>query len=72
MEMFDYSKLRGAIREKTKTQEQFAKMLGISKGSLSAKLSGKSDFSHSQMYNSMKILNIDVKDLDEYFFKRKV
>lgn len=41
---FDYSRLRGKIKEKCKTQERFANMLNISPASLSDKLNEKAIF----------------------------
>ncbi len=65
---FDYSKLRGIIREKFKTQEKFALELGISSASLSDKLNEKSDFSHSEIATSCKILGISAEHIKDYFF----
>lgn len=45
---FNYQKLRGRIREKYKTQAEFAKALGLSGTSLSAKLNNGSEFSQKK------------------------
>ncbi len=65
---FDYSKLRGIIREKFKTQEKFAAELGISSASLSEKLNEKSDFSHSEIVLFCKKLGIQAENIKDYFF----
>lgn len=69
---WDYSKLRGRIREKCDTQEEFAKKIGLSKSSLSQKLNCRVEFSHSEMYLACEILGIDVNDISLYFFAPKV
>ena len=68
---FDYSKLRGKIREKYKTQEIFAGELGISAASLSDKLNEKSDFSHGEITLACDKLGIPYECISEYFFCEK-
>ena len=68
---FDYSKLRGKIREKYKTQEVFAGELGISAASLSDKLNEKSDFSHGEITLAWDKLGIPYECISEYFFCEK-
>lgn len=69
---FDYSKLRGKIREKFKTQDAFAMAAGLSRTALSQKLNGHVEFTQDEMYNACKILEVSLKNLDDYFFKEKV
>lgn len=68
---FDYSKLRGIIREKYKTQGAFADELGISAASLSDKLNEKSDFSHGEITLACDKLGIPYDRISEYFFCEK-
>ena len=68
---FDYSKLRGKIREKYKTQEVFAGELGISAASLSDKLNEKSDFSHGEITLACDKLGMPYECISEYFFCEK-
>ncbi|MBP3921994.1 MAG: DUF739 family protein [Ruminiclostridium sp.] len=68
---FDYSKLRGAIREKYRTQERFASEIEMSAASLSDKLNGKSDFTHSEIITSCDKLNIPLERIQDYFFCEK-
>ncbi len=69
---FDYSKLRGKIREKFGTQENFALAIGISRASLSDKLNEKSDFSHSEIISICDKLDISVDSISDYFFTKKL
>ena len=46
---FDYSKLRGKIKEVFGTQDKFAKALGISRATLSLKLNNISEFTQQEM-----------------------
>ena len=65
---FDYSKLRGKIREKYGTQGLFADELGISAATLSDKLNEKSDFSHGEITLACDRLGIPYERINEYFF----
>lgn len=69
---YDYSKLNGRIIEVCGTRKAFAEMIGISEPLLSLKLSGKSPFKQKEIYNSMRILNIQPENIGAYFFKIKV
>lgn len=69
---FDYSKLRGRIKEILGTQEKYAEMLGIGRTSLSLRLNGKTNFTQCEILASCYILKIDVSKIDEYFFTTKV
>lgn len=69
---YDYSKLRGAIKEKYKTQNMFAKKLKIGRVSLSQKLNGKIGFTQEQITNSCELLGIELENVYEYFFMLKV
>lgn len=66
--LFDYSKLRGRIREVFGTEERFAEALGITPTSLSGKWSGKSSFRQSQISRSCELLKIPFRDVGQYFF----
>jgi len=67
----DYSKLRGKIREVFHTETRFAKELGISKVSLSAKLNGRLNFNLNEISKMSLIFNLKEKEMFEYFFQRK-
>ena len=70
--MFDYSKLLGRIKEKFGTNEKFANALGCSPQALSRKLNNKTPFSQFEMDKSSDLLDIRIKDIDAYFFTKKV
>ena len=67
--LFDYSKLRGKIREKCETQENFAKRMGMSTVSISQRLNNALEFSQGDMYKASVLLEFSLKDeVGEYFF----
>ncbi len=65
---FNYSKLRGKIRECNLTQEQLAEAIRINKGTLSAKLNGQFAFTTTEMLSIGSALNIPKNELGDYFF----
>lgn len=69
---FDYSKLRGKIKEVYGTQDKFAKSLGIGRVSLSQRLNNILDFSQEEISKSCDILGIKKEDIPIYFFTLKV
>ena len=66
--MFDYSKLRGRIREIYGTEEKFAKAVGITSASISGKLNGKNYFRQSQISKCCTLLDIPLEEVGKYFF----
>lgn len=70
--MYDYSKLKGRIREKIGSQREYARLLNISNASASAKLNSMVAFSITEMDKSLKILDIPVEQIYDYFFTKKV
>ncbi len=69
---FDYSKLKGKIREVFNTQSSFAEQLGISTYSLYKKLSKGVSFTQTEIIKSSKLLNIEAHNIPLYFFTEKV
>lgn len=65
---YKYNKLRGRIIEKYGTQEKFAEALGISKQSLSFKMTGKTGFSQRDIIKWCEVLGIEQERISEYFF----
>ena len=65
---FDYSKLRGRIREVYKTETKFADALGIAPTTLSSKLNNKVGFSNDEMLEICNLLSIPLSDTVDYFF----
>lgn len=68
MEELHYKKLRGRIIEKYGTQEKFGEEIGISKTSLSKKMTGKSGFSQKDIIRWCELLDIDLKNVGEFFY----
>ena len=64
----DYSNLRGEIRKKFPRQADFARAIGISPASLSAKLNGKTEWQSDEIAKSCDILVIPYANAHEYFF----
>lgn len=69
---YDYSKLKGKIREKYKTQGEFAKALSISESTLSLKLSNKAEWSQEEMTATLDLLDESGDAVNGYFFTPKV
>ena len=65
---YSYRKLRGRIIEKYGSQDNYAKVLGISRNSLSKKLNCKSGFSQADIKKWAELLDIDSSQYGEYFF----
>lgn len=64
----EYSNLRGAIRAKFKTQEAFAKAIGISPCGLSNKLNGKAEWTAKEIRIACELLSLNAEDIPAYFF----
>ena len=69
---YDYSKLLGKIKEKGLTQENLAKKIGITPGSMSEKLNNKAYFKQKEIFMIIQILGISISEVGEYFFTQKV
>lgn len=69
---FNYSKLRGKIREIFNTQGDFAKAMGMSTTSLSVKLNNNVEFSQKEIEKAVELLKIDKEEIPVYFFTLEV
>lgn len=69
---YNYSKLKGKIKEVYNTQNNFAKALGIGRTSVSQRLNNHSEFTQNEIYKTCQLLGIGLDKLDEYFFNYKV
>ena len=72
MVLYDYSKIKGRIRECFSTQADFAKELDISDTSLSNKLTNKTPFTQDEIMKSIEVFELSPVETFEYFFKEKV
>lgn len=70
--IFDFSKLRGRIKERYRNESVFSEVAKISKPSLSAKLNNKTYFKPSEIVEISEILEIPDDEVKSYFFKQKV
>lgn len=68
MRKFNFQKLKGRIVEKFDTLTAFAKALGMSDQNLSGKLKNKIRFSHIEIFDSIKLLDIPNNEIYSYFF----
>ena len=66
--MYEYRKLRGKIVEKFRTQEEFAKAIGMSTVGVNLKLNGARGFSQKDIEKWAGILGIKKEDYLDYFF----
>ncbi len=67
---FNYSKLKGKIKEKYSTQSAFANSLGMSTVSLSAKLNNRVEFSQHEILKCCELLEIPMKNIPDFFYTK--
>ena len=65
---FDYSKLRGKIKEVFRTQAAFADVMKMSTVSLSEKLNNKTQFRQKEIDRACDLLQISKDEIPTYFF----
>lgn len=66
---YDYSRLRGDIKAKFKTEGEFSKSMGfISQNSLSDRFNGKVEWKRSEMIKACKLLDKPLEEVNLYFF----
>ena len=70
--IFDYSKLRGRIREKCGTQKRFAAAMGMSPATVSLKLANKRYFNQSEIVRAVDVLGIEYGKSALYFFTQRI
>jgi len=69
---YDYSKLKGRIKEKFGTQEDFARAIHMSPQTISYKLNGQVEWTQDNIEKAISILDIPAKEIHIYFFTKKV
>ena len=70
---YNYDKLKGKIKEKFNTQNDFAVTLGIAPNTLSAKLNNQFDFSSNEISKAIELLQInDAVEAWNIFFTKEV
>ena len=70
--MYDYSKLRGKIKEVYSTEGSFSKDLGMSGVSLSGRLNNKLSWNQPEMIKVGILLDIPKEELHQYFFTKEL
>ena len=70
--VFDFSKLRGRIKEIYGTQTVFAVAMLMNEATLSNKLNNNVEFSPKEIIRACLLLSIELKDVNIYFFTLKV
>ena len=68
---FDYAKLKGRIKEKYRTQENFAEAIGITPTTISFKINGKAKWQQDEIVKAARLLGISKNEIIEYFLTMK-
>lgn len=66
---YDYSRLRGLIREFCGTNENFAKAIGISDTSLYERLRCDVPFNQVEIHKACQLFKCSVAEADDIFFR---
>lgn len=69
--IFDYARLRGAIRECFGTESAFANAIHRSPNYVSKCFQGKTNFDVLDVLNAATVLQIPQNEIGKYFFTRK-
>lgn len=70
--MFEYSKLKGRIREVCSSEKAFAEKMDLNRSTMSLKLNNKTDFTQEEIKRACKILEIQPDQIGQYFFNESV
>lgn len=68
MPKYNYSKLRGLIKEHFGNLEDYAHYIGISSTSLNERLNSRLPFKQNEMDRSIKAFKVSSKEIDTIFF----
>ncbi len=74
MIQYDFSKVRGRIKEKLGNEAEFARKLNISSASLSSKFNNRSDFTATEISRAadVDVLDIPINEIGVYFFTKQL
>lgn len=72
MAKYNYSKLKGRIKELDMTLNDFAERLGIAEQTLYKKFNNQSYFTQEEIDKAMKIIMQPMSKVQLYFFNKKV
>jgi hypothetical protein len=70
--MFNSDKLRGKMAEKRCTAEKMANFLGIDPATFYRKITGKTEFTRSEIQGVATLLVLSMQDLEDIFFADKL
>lgn len=70
--IFDYSKLKGYMKEKDVTQKELAKRSNICITTINQSLKYGKPFKIENIIRIAEVLNINLRDVAYYFFRQKV
>ena len=65
---YDYSKLRGKLKEKSIIYKSLGSSIGLSVYSISERLNNNAQFSQEEIEKTMKLLDIPLEQVEQYFF----
>lgn len=65
---YDYSKLRGRIREVYGSEAAFAEAMNLTRPAMSARLNNVSGFRQSEIVKATELLKINTSEMGIYFF----
>ena len=68
---YDYSKIKGKIRELGLTQDEFAKYIGITQQTLSKRFENSRPFTQPEIDKAMKLFQEPLENIHKYFFTTK-
>lgn len=69
---YDYSVLRGRIKEKFGSESALVSAIGMNRSTFSQKINNQSEFSQQDMIQIMSALDADTGLISLYFFTPKV
>lgn len=69
---YNYSKLKGKIRELEMTLNEYANWIGITEQTLNMRLKNKRPFTQPEIAKTMQLFNEPVENIHIYFFTKKV
>jgi DNA-binding XRE family transcriptional regulator len=72
MPEYNYSKMKGKIKELGLTQSDFAKKIGITEQTLSLRFSNKRPFRQDEIMKIMSLFSEPLENIHIYFFDKKV
>ena len=69
---YNYSKLKGKVRELDMTLNEYANLIGITEQTLNMRLKNKRPFTQPEIAKSMQLFDEPVENIHLYFFTKKV